>query len=62
MSAAQGFAQTKECRLCHRIGQRAFVPWGSEGWECSNDRACRARAARRIDPPAAVSTAGRDAS
>ena len=47
MSAAQGFAQTKECRRCHRIGQRAFVPWGSEGWECSDDRACRGRADRR---------------
>ncbi len=34
---------TIECRLCHRIGTRGFSPWGSEGWECSNDRACRSR-------------------
>ena len=35
--------RTMECRLCHRIGTRGFSPWGSEGWECSNDRACLAR-------------------
>lgn len=39
-----------ECDLCHRIGSRGFVPRGSEGWECANDRACRTRrAARGLD-------------
>ncbi len=44
--------QTLMCHLCHRIGTRGFVPWGSEGWECSNDRACAARssARERVDP------------
>lgn len=41
----------KECRLCHRIGTRDFLPAGAEGWECGNDRACRTREARRgLDP------------
>ena len=39
-----------ECRRCHRIGTRGFVPYGSEGWECANDRACSARARRREQP------------
>lgn len=39
--------QTLECHWCHRIGTRAFSPWGSEGWECSNDRACSERSRRR---------------
>lgn len=34
-----------ECRLCHRIGQRGFVPSGGDNdtWECVNDRACNRR-------------------
>lgn len=39
--------QTRECRLCHRIGTHGFAPVGGEGWECSNDRACATRATRR---------------
>ncbi len=38
---------TKECHRCHRIGTAQFVPWGSEGWECANDRACLRRKAVR---------------
>lgn len=37
---------SKECHRCHRLGHEQFVPWGSEGWECSNDRACRGRVER----------------
>lgn len=36
-------ADTKECRVCHRIGSRQFVPVGSEEWACANDRACYRR-------------------
>ncbi len=39
--------ETLECHRCHRIGTRGFVPWGSEGWECSNDGACTARLQQR---------------
>lgn len=37
--------ESKECRLCHRIGYAAFVASGGENniWECSNDRACSRR-------------------
>ncbi|WP_025104808.1 hypothetical protein [Microbacterium paraoxydans] len=42
--------QTLECHRCHRIGTRGFVPWGSEGWECSNDRACNTRLHHRDKP------------
>mgnify|MGYP001549206128 CR=1 FL=1 len=42
--------ETLECHRCHRIGTRGFVPWGSEGWECSNDRACTARLQQREKP------------
>ena len=38
---------SKECRLCHRIGSRGFLVAGAEGWECSNDRACKTRKERR---------------
>lgn len=39
----------KECRLCHRIGERGYVASGSENhiWECTNDRACHKRAEKR---------------
>ena len=44
MTAADRRAgQTRECRKCHRIGWRGFVPSGDYGWLCANDRACRAR-------------------
>ena len=43
-----GLGVSRECHRCHRIGTHAFVPWGSEGWECANDRACRRRAERRL--------------
>ncbi|EYT57099.1 hypothetical protein D514_0118655 [Microbacterium sp. UCD-TDU] len=42
--------ETLECHRCHRIGTRGFVPWGSEGWECSNDRACTQRLQQREKP------------
>lgn len=38
---------TLECALCHRMGRRLFVPYGSEGWVCSRDDLCRARRRRR---------------
>lgn len=38
-------ADAKECALCHRIGYRAFVPYGSEGWCCFRDDLCRKRRA-----------------
>jgi hypothetical protein len=36
-----------ECHLCHRLGSRGFVSWGSEGWECAYDRACARRRSER---------------
>lgn len=39
--------ESVECRLCHRVGYRGYVAVGGEGWECSNDRACRKRKERR---------------
>lgn len=39
--------QTKECALCHRIGYRAFVPYGSELWRCTRDDLCARRVERR---------------
>lgn len=36
-------ADSKECRHCHRIGTKQFVPSGSEDWVCSNDVACARR-------------------
>ena len=50
MSGDRKRGQALECRRCHRIGTRGFTPWGSEGWECSNDRACTARAEKREQP------------
>lgn len=50
MSGDRKRGQALECRRCHRIGTRGFTPWGSEGWECSNDRACTARAQEREQP------------
>lgn len=41
---------SKECLLCHRIGAKGFVPMHSEGWCCSNDRACKRRADARVEP------------
>jgi hypothetical protein len=38
----------RECRRCHRVGYRGFVPSGDYGWECSNDRACNRRAAKQV--------------
>lgn len=42
--------ETLECHQCHRIGTRGYVPWGSEGWECSNDRACTTPLQQRDKP------------
>ncbi len=41
--------ESRECRLCHRIGQSGYVPAGGENhiYECSNDRACVKRANAR---------------
>lgn len=41
--------ESKECRICHRIGYRAFVPEGDYGWVCARDDLCRARAIMRMD-------------
>jgi hypothetical protein len=40
--------ESKECRLCHRIGYRGFVPYGDWAWCCSRDDLCRERRARQI--------------
>ncbi len=43
--------ESKECRHCHRIGYRGFVPGGDYGWVCARDDLCRTRAAiRRLWP------------
>lgn len=38
--------ESRECGICHRIGYRSFVIYGSEGWRCLNETACARRAAR----------------
>ena len=50
---------SKECRLCHRVGSRNFVPSGDYGQVCADDRACR----RRVDRAerAAIAVTGNDA-
>ncbi|SIA22802.1 hypothetical protein [Mycobacteroides abscessus] len=35
--------ESKECRICHRIGYRGFVPYGESMWECSRDDLCETR-------------------
>lgn len=42
--------ETKECVHCHRIGYRAFVPYGEREWVCARDDLCR----RRVETRAAV--------
>lgn len=39
--------EARECDVCHRVGYRAFVISGSEGWRCLHETACRRRAAER---------------
>lgn len=39
--------EARECGVCHRIGYRAFVIYGSEGWRCLHESACRRRADER---------------
>lgn len=46
--SADNARETKECRHCHRIGYRGYVPWGDYGWVCARDDLCRQRHARRI--------------
>lgn len=29
--------ETRECHLCHRIGQYAFVPYGDWAWRCLHE-------------------------
>lgn len=36
--------EARECAVCHRIGYRSFVIYGSEGWWCLHEAACRRRA------------------
>lgn len=38
----------KECHACHRVGSRAFVPYGDDAWCCSRDDLCRARVQRNV--------------
>lgn len=40
--------QLKECGICHRVGFRAFVPWGDVGWCCARDDLCRDRVQRTV--------------
>lgn len=35
--------QTRECRICHRLGWRAFVPYGDSAWRCTHEGACARR-------------------
>lgn len=42
-----GTIPSRECGICHRIGIRAFVPYGSEGWRCLHEEPCENRAAKR---------------
>ncbi|WP_396909966.1 hypothetical protein [Mycolicibacterium sp.] len=39
--------RTKECYLCHRIGTRAYVPYGDSAWRCTRDDLCRLRTQQR---------------
>jgi hypothetical protein len=38
--------ESKECRLCHRIGYRGYAISGDYGWVCTRDDLCRARQSR----------------
>lgn len=39
--------ESKECYLCHRIGYRAYVPYGDWAWRCLYEIPCARRAGRR---------------
>ena len=39
--------ESKECYLCHRIGYRAYVPYGDLAWRCLYEIPCARRAGRR---------------
>jgi hypothetical protein len=45
-------AETRECHLCHRIGYRAFVPYGDWAWRCLHDNVCIRRRMTRPWPDA----------
>jgi hypothetical protein len=40
-------SEMRECRYCHRVGYRGYVPMGDYGWVCANDRACKRRKIQR---------------
>jgi hypothetical protein len=42
--------QSRECRLCHRIGYLRFVPSGDYGWVCYHETPCLRRAVKRANP------------
>lgn len=35
--------ESKECRICHRIGYRGFVSYGESMWRCFRDDLCETR-------------------
>lgn len=39
--------ESRECAICHRIGYRAFVIYGSEQWRCLHEVACARRNSQR---------------
>lgn len=44
--------EARECAICHRVGYRSFVPYGSEGWRCLHETSCSRRASQREYLPA----------
>lgn len=42
--------ESKECRICHRIGYRGFVGYGESMWRCFRDDLCdKRRSAKGYD-------------
>lgn len=35
--------ESKECRICHRLGYRGFSPYGESLWRCTRDDLCSQR-------------------
>jgi hypothetical protein len=41
-------SESRECHLCHRVGYRAFVPYGDWAWRCLYEKPCYRRIGRRV--------------
>ncbi len=39
--------ESKECRICHRLGSRGFSPYGESMWRCTREELCNKRRAAK---------------